>query len=59
MYLITKEVELKDVIAFEYGNVLILASKADAEVGDEDSVVIVERNIIGIRIEDEEHFQAG
>lgn len=45
VYLIPEEVQLKDAIAFEYGNRLSIAPKADKEIANKDSVAVVERRM--------------
>lgn len=46
MYLILEELDLKDALA-----------KADAEVGDEDSTVLVEKNVTDVRSQDDGHMK--
>lgn len=58
MYLILEKVELKEAIAFVFGNGLSAAPKADAEKGSDDRAV-VERSMIHIRSEDNGHGQVG
>lgn len=59
MCLISENGEMKDAIAFAYSDTLREASKAGAEVGDEDIVVVVKRNMTNVRIKDDGHVQAG
>lgn len=54
---ILEEVRLKDVMPFAYGRDLNIAPNADTEVGCEDSAVAVERNMPGVRSEDDRIMQ--
>lgn len=53
------KVDLKDVIAFVYGNSLVIALKDDVEVETEDSTVVLKKNITDVRMKDDEHLQMG
>lgn len=56
MYLIPEE-ELKDVIAFVYGNDLCIAVKPNQEVGDDNSAVAEQKNMKDRGAEDGVHVK--
>lgn len=56
MYLTPKEGQLKDAIAFVYGNGQCKAPNSDAEEGGDD-IAVVGKNMTDARREDDEHAQ--
>lgn len=57
--MITKVVELNDYIAFMYVISFSIAAKVWQKVGEEDSAVVVERNLTIIKGKDSSQGQAG
>lgn len=50
MYLVLEEVEQDGEAIFEYNNSLCIAEKTETEVGGEDGVIIVDRDLTDTRI---------